>query len=98
MRHSKILKSFGTDDCNLAIESKTGRCLYRYTATDDITFEFDLLSHVGQPWIPVFERLLSDNNLQIELHEVDERPWLYERLTEQCYTALCKKVKREVLS
>lgn len=70
------------DGCELLIELKTRRCIYRY-ATDaerQCVFSLDLLSMVGDPWVPTFLRIIDENNLFIETVEVDHKPWVYDRL------------------
>jgi hypothetical protein len=39
-----------------------------------------LLTEVGEPFIPYFKHLIQANGLNIETVEVEERPWIYDRL------------------
>jgi len=57
-----------------------GRVFYHYSATPELTFMFDLLSEVGQPWVPDFERIIAQNGLEIVCREVEESPWVFDCL------------------
>jgi hypothetical protein len=63
-----IIKQYHGDGIRIAIESKTNRVLYEYRA-HGIPFTFDLLSHVGEPFIPAFQALIAEHDLQIETYD-----------------------------
>jgi len=49
---------------------------FRYDATEDMSFDFSMLCEVGQPWVPVFERLIAEQNLDLVTTDIPERPWV----------------------
>lgn len=64
----KIYKRYRGVGVSIAIEAGTRRVLYEYTARG-IPFKFDLLSHVGEPYIPAFKSLIAEHGLRIELYD-----------------------------
>lgn len=79
-----VLKVYKSGPVRLKIESHTRRILYWYKCDPrgDTIFEFDLLSHVGQPYQIYFREIIAANQLEIETVEVNHRPWMYDRLKE----------------
>lgn len=55
---------------------------YRYTfANGDGRCEFSLLSEVGAPWVPEFQRMIREHGLTVAYGvDLDKAPWCADRL------------------
>jgi len=55
-----------------------GRVWYHYRASRDMAFNFDMLEEVGQPWRPIFEKIIDDHRLDIISFDTPQRPWVFD--------------------
>jgi hypothetical protein len=58
-----------TGPMRILMEHGTGRAIFEYQATNDVSFAFDMLCEVGQPWIPEFEKVLDMLGYRLEHFE-----------------------------
>lgn len=82
----RIKKKYMWRGCELKIESRTNRVIYAYKVDGGMHFAFDLLCEVGQRYQPIFNSIIKENNLTIELYDNPEDTYChgyYERLVKE---------------